>query len=59
MLLLEKNITKKGWMNENTIKLDSSNNDNGEYKLEAIWDIAIYVKELESSYLPCFYYLVS
>ena len=44
-------------MNENATKLDISNNS-GEYEEEAIWNNAIYMKELESGYLPGFYYLV-
>ena len=34
-------------------------NDSEEYKLEAIWNCAIYVRESESGHLSSFYYLVS
>lgn len=35
---------------------DNSNN-NGKYKVEAIWDSAVYTKKLKD-YLPIIYYLV-
>ena len=41
------------------IEFYTSNNDNGEYKVEVIWDSMVYVRESESSYLPGFYYSVS
>lgn len=34
------------------------NNDNGEYKIEAIWENTIYAKE-SKSHLPGLYYLIS
>ena len=33
--------------------------DDKEYKVEAIWDSAVYARESESGHLPGFYYLVS
>lgn len=36
MLLLEQNTTRKGQVDENTIKLDASNNDSKKYKIETI-----------------------
>ena len=54
--LLEQDITKKGW--EFLVpKFEQSNNK--EYKVEAIQDSAIYVRESESGHLSGFYYLVS
>ena len=59
MSLLEQNSTKNSRVNdENAAELDASN-DSGEYKIEAIWDSAVYAKESESSNLPDLYYLVS
>ena len=40
------------------MKLDASNNS-GEYKVEAIWNNAVYARKSESGYLPGFYCLVS
>lgn len=34
-------------------------NENGEFKIEAIQDSAVYTKESESDHLPRIYYLVS
>ena len=34
------------------------NNEGGKYKVEAIWDSAVYTRELESGHLPGLYYLV-
>ena len=34
-------------------------NDSEEYKVEAIWNSAVYARELKSGYLPDHYYLVS
>ena len=58
MSLLEQNTTRKGWVDENTIKLDVRD-DNEEYKVETSWDITVYAKELESGNLLGFYYLIS
>ena len=60
MSLLEQDSTRKGRMNElfpkPELKLDASNNK--EYKVEAIIDSAIYVKEAKR-HLLSLYYLVS
>ena len=45
-------------MDENATELNAGNNS-GEYKVEAIWNSAVYVKELKSGHLPGLYYLVS
>ena len=39
-------------------ELDVGNNS-GEYKVEIIWDSAVYAKDSESSHLSGLYYLVS
>ena len=57
--LLEQDITRKGRVDKNVTELDAGNNDSGEYKIEVIWDSAVYARELESGYLPGLYYLIS
>ena len=60
VLLLEQDTIKKGRMNKlfskPKPKFDADNNK--EYKVEAIIDIAVYAKEAEG-HLPSLYYLVS
>ena len=56
--MLEQNITKKGRVKK-ILKLDTSNNNSKKYKLEAIWDSAVYIKKSESGYLLGFYYLLA
>ena len=46
-------------MDENATELDAGDNHSGEYKVEAIWDSAVYARESESGHLPGLYYLVS
>ncbi len=59
MLLLEQDITKNGWVDKTTSRLEFGSDDNGKkYKFEVIHDSAVYVRESES-HLPGFYYLVS
>ena len=58
MSLLEKNTTKKGQVDENATELDASDDEGGEYKVEAIRDSLVYAKESESGRLPGLYYLV-
>ena len=41
------------------MEFDTGDNESGEYKVEAIWDSAIYIKKSESGHLPGLYYLVS
>ena len=57
--LLEQDTTRKARVNENATELDASDNRSGEYKVEAIWDNAVYARESKSGYLPGLYYLVS
>ena len=57
--LLKQNITRKRQIDENDMaKLDANNNEGGKYKVKAIWDSAVYAKELELNYLLRLYYLV-
>ena len=41
------------------IEFDSGDNESGEYKVEAIWDSTVYVRESELGHLLGLYYLVS
>ena len=61
MLLLEQDTTRTGRVDKlvRQIKFDIRDNNDGEYKVEAIWDSAVYIRELELDHLPNFYYLVS
>ena len=60
MLLLEQDITKKRRVDENNAaELDAGNDKSKKYKVEAIWDNAVYAKESKSGNLPSLYYLVS
>ena len=60
MSLLEQDTTKKGQVDEKVkqIEFDTSKNNSGKYKVEVIWDSAVYVRESEPGHLPGFYYLV-
>ena len=44
--------------NNNTIKLDVGNGGSN-YKVEAIWDSAVYAKESKSGHFLELYYLIS
>ena len=60
MSLLEQDTTKKRRVDKEVRQIEFDNgNNSGEYKVEAIWDSVVYARELESGYLPGFYYLVS
>ena len=61
MSLLEQDTTRKRGVDEEIrqMEFNADNNDSEEYKVEAIWDSAVYVKESESGHLPGFYHLVS
>ena len=60
MSLLEQNITRKGRIDKKIrqMEFDVDNDDNGEYKVEAIWKSTVYARESKSGHLPSFYYLV-
>ena len=55
--LLEQNTTKKEWVDKQVTELKAG--DGKEYKVEAIWDSAVYANKSESSQLPGLYYLVT
>lgn len=58
MSSLELDTTKKKRVDKNNIaKLDIGNDKNGEYKVEAICNNAVYAKK-STSYLPRLYYLI-
>ena len=59
VLLLEQNTTRKGRMSEKVPKLNAGNQNSKEYKVEAIWDSAVYINKWESGHLPGLYYLVA
>ena len=56
MLLLEQDNTKMGHANKNAMELDAGN-DSGEYKVEIIWNSAVYVRK-SANHQPGLYYLV-
>ena len=58
MLLLKQNISKKVWIDENMRKSDANNNGSKKYKIEAICNNKVYIKESEVDYLPGLYYLI-
>ena len=57
--LLEQDTTRKRQLSKKVSQLDAGNKDSNEYKLEAIWDSAVYVNKLESGHLPSLYYLIA
>ena len=59
MLLLEQDITRKRWVDENATQLEFEANDNKKYKVKDIRDSAVYAKLSEAGYLPELYYLLS
>ena len=58
VLLLEQDTTRKERVDERVTKLELQAGNSEEYKVEAIWDSAVYASELESGQLPGLYYLV-
>ena len=59
MSLLELNTTRKQRVSKKVPELDASNKDSKKYKMEAIWNSAVYANKLESSHLSGLYYLVA
>ena len=51
MSLLEQDTTRKRWVDKNATELNASNNEGGEYEVEAIQNSAVYVKESKSGHL--------
>ena len=48
--LLEQNITKKRRVGKNNMTESDISNEGREYKIESIWDSAVYARELKSGY---------
>ena len=57
--LLEQDNTRKERVHEENAEELNDGDDSGEYKVEVIWDSAVYARESKSGHLPGFYYLVS
>ena len=57
--LLKQDITRKGRVSEKVPELDASDEDSNKYKVEAIWDSAVYANNSESGHLLGLYYLVA
>ena len=58
MSLLEQDTTRKGRVSDKVLELNAGNEDSKEYKVEVIWDSAVYANKLESGHLSGLYYLV-
>ena len=56
--LLQQDTTRKERVDKNVTELDFEVNNSKEYKVEAIWESAIYAKKLEG-HLIGFYYLIA
>ena len=56
--LLEQDITKKELVDKKVPKLDVNEQNSKEYKVEAIWNCAIYARLLKG-HLSCFYYQIA
>ena len=56
--LLEQDTTRKGRVDENVTEFEAGN-DEEEYKVEGIWDSAVYARESATGHLPGLYYLLS
>ncbi len=60
MSLLEQDTIRKRRIDETTLQLEfEGDSESKEYKVEGIWDSAVYAKESESGQVPGLYYLVS
>ena len=57
--LLEQDTTRKERVDERVKELELEAGDSEEYKIEAIWDSAIYASKLESGQLSGLYYKVA
>ena len=57
--LLEQDTTRKERVDKKMMELDFKAGNSEEYKVEAIWDSAIYVIKSESGHLPGLYYLIA
>ena len=56
--LLEQNTIRKERI-EKILELNAGNKDSKEYKVEVIWDSAVYANKSELCHLPGLYYLVA
>ena len=57
MSLLEQDTTKEGRVDKRITEMEAANSK--EYKVEAIWDNAVYASKSELGQLPGIYYLVA
>ena len=57
--LLEQDTTKKERIDKQVKKLELEADDGEEYKVEAIWNNAVYASKSESGQLPGLYYLIA
>ena len=58
MSLLKQNATRKKRVKK-VLELDAGNKDSKKYKVETIWDSAVYANNSDSGYLLGLYYLVA
>ena len=56
--LLEQDTTRKERVGDDNAEEQDAGDNSGKYKVEVIWDSAVYARESESGYLPGLYYLV-
>ena len=56
--LLEEDTTTNEQVDKQVTKPELVTGDSKEYKVEAIWDSAVYASKLESGQLPGLYYMV-
>ena len=56
--LLEQNTTNKGQVNDTQLDFEIEIGNNNKYKVDGIWNNAIYARELAIEQLPRLYYLV-
>ena len=59
MSLLEQDNTRKERLDKRVKEIELIAGNNKEYKVEAIWDSAVYVSESKSGQLSDLYYLVA
>ena len=58
MSLLEQDTTKKKRVDENITELEFDAGNSEEYKVEEIWDSAVYAKESEGHLLRLYYLVI-
>ena len=58
VLLLEQDTIKNKQVEENVTQLELKADDNAKYKIETIWNYAIYAKKLKAGHLLKLYYLI-